>query len=125
MELHAAAQFEAHALSKDGRAFPAYVSVGAASPYFLITLRDLTDQAAVERQLVERTLRDQLTGLPARALFLEQVEQALLRRRVHGSTSEIAVVCLDVDRFKVINDSLGYHAGDELLIAVARRLDHR
>ncbi len=119
----ATAQFEAHALSKDGRAFPAYVSVGAALPYFLVTLRDLTDQAAIERQLVERTLRDQLTGLPARALFLEQVEQALLRRRVHGSTSEIAVVCLDIDRFKVINDSLGYHAGDELLIAVARRLE--
>jgi diguanylate cyclase (GGDEF)-like protein len=116
-------QFEAHALSKDGRAFPAFVSVGTASPYYLVTLRDLTDQTAIERQLVERTLRDQLTGLPARALFLEQVEQALLRRRIHGSTSEIAVVCLDIDRFKVINDSLGYHAGDELLSAVARRLE--
>jgi diguanylate cyclase (GGDEF)-like protein len=115
--------FEAHALARDGRAFPAAFAVGPASPGFLATLRDLTDQTAIERQLVERTLRDTLTGLPARALFLEQVEQALARRRVRGLGGEIAVVCLDVDRFKVVNDSLGFHAGDELLAAVARRLE--
>jgi diguanylate cyclase (GGDEF)-like protein len=115
--------FEAHALARDGRAFPAAFAVGPASPGFLVTLRDLTDQTAIERQLVERTLRDTLTGLPARALFLEQVEQALARRRLRGHGGEIAVVCLDVDRFKVVNDSLGFHAGDELLAAVARRLE--
>ncbi len=115
--------FEAHALARDGRAFPAAFAVGPASPGHFVTLRDLTDQTAIERQLVERTLRDTLTGLPARALFLEQVEQALTRRRARGTDSEIAVVCLDVDRFKVVNDSLGYHAGDELLAAVARRLE--
>lgn len=116
-------QFEAHALARDGRAFPAAFAVGPARTGFLVTLRDLTDQTAIERQLVERTLRDTLTGLPARALFLEQVEQALARRRSRGTGGEIAVVCLDVDRFKVVNDSLGFHAGDELLAAVARRLE--
>ncbi|MCM0021773.1 MAG: EAL domain-containing protein [Tagaea sp.] len=115
--------FEAHAIGRDGRAFPAAFAVGPASPGFLVTLRDLTDQTAIERQLVERTLRDTLTGLPARALFLEQVEQALARRRLRGGAHEIAVVCLDVDRFKVVNDSLGYRAGDELLAAVAGRLE--
>jgi diguanylate cyclase (GGDEF)-like protein len=115
--------FEAHALARDGRAFPAAFGVGPASPGSLVTLRDLTDQTAIERQLVERTLRDTLTGLPARALFLEQVEQALARRRSRGGFHEIAVVCLDVDRFKVVNDSIGFHAGDELLAAVARRLE--
>lgn len=119
----AGGHFEAHALARDGRAFPAAFAVGPAAPGFLLTLRDLTDQTAIERQLVERTLRDTLTGLPARTLFLEQVEQALARRRARGATHEIAVVCLDVDRFKVVNDSLGFHAGDELLAAVARRLE--
>ena len=119
----AGGHFEAHALARDGRAFPAAFAVGPATPGFLLTLRDLTDQTAIERQLVERTLRDTLTGLPARTLFLEQVEQALARRRARGATHEIAVVCLDVDRFKVVNDSLGFHAGDELLAAVARRLE--
>jgi diguanylate cyclase (GGDEF)-like protein len=68
-------------------------------------------------------LRDPLTGLPSRLLFTNRLSQALerlLRRR----GSYVAVLFLDLDRFKVINDSLGHHAGDKLILAVAERLRH-
>jgi diguanylate cyclase (GGDEF)-like protein len=68
-------------------------------------------------------LRDPLTGLPSRLLFTNRLSQALerlLRRR----GSHVAVLFLDLDRFKVINDSLGHHAGDKLIVAVAERLRH-
>jgi len=117
---------EIHALAVDGRAFPATLAVGpldaAGERWHVVTIRDTTDQARVERQLVDRSLRDALTGLPTRALFLEQVEHALARRRGGTATGEIAAVCIGLDRFKLVNDSLGYPAGDELLTAVAVRL---
>jgi diguanylate cyclase (GGDEF)-like protein len=68
-------------------------------------------------------LRDPLTGLPSRLLFSNRLSQALERlhrRRGH----QVAVFFLDLDRFKVINDSLGHHAGDKLIVAVAERLRH-
>jgi diguanylate cyclase (GGDEF)-like protein/PAS domain S-box-containing protein len=117
---------EVHALSLDGRAFPATLSVNAISgidaAWHVVSIRDVTDQTRAHRQLVDRTLRDALTGLPTRALFLEQVEHALARRRAGSADGEIAVICIGLDRFKLVNDSLGYPAGDELLAAVAARL---
>jgi PAS domain S-box-containing protein len=66
-----------HALAVDGRAFPATLGVGpidaGGERWHVVTIRDTTDQVRVERQLVDRSLRDALTGLPTRALFLEQV----------------------------------------------------
>jgi diguanylate cyclase (GGDEF)-like protein/PAS domain S-box-containing protein len=81
--------------------------------------------AAVERHGEEEisrqaALQDPLTGLPNRTMALDRLEQALRRRRRNGTN--VAALMLDLDRFKVINDSLGHGAGDELLLALAPRL---
>jgi diguanylate cyclase (GGDEF)-like protein len=81
--------------------------------------------AAVERHAEEEisrqaSLTDPLTGLPNRTMALDRLRQALSRRRRDGSN--VAALMLDLDRFKVINDSLGHGAGDELLLALAPRL---
>jgi diguanylate cyclase (GGDEF)-like protein/PAS domain S-box-containing protein len=84
--------------------------------------RDLTAQIEAETALAHQALHDALTGLPNRALILDRLEQMLARtRRNHG---KCAAMFLDLDNFKDINDTLGHHAGDELLVAVAERLSN-
>jgi diguanylate cyclase (GGDEF)-like protein/PAS domain S-box-containing protein len=82
---------------------------------------DITDRKQAESQLLHDALHDALTGLPNRALFLNRLEMALQRSRRDPRT-HFAVLFLDLDRFKVINDSLGHRLGDELLVALAERL---
>ena len=83
----------------------------------MVTFRDVTAQAELRR----RAYLDPLTGLPNRILLLDHLDESLGRRR---RTDQIAVLFLDLDHFKVINDTLGHAAGDALLIGVAQRLRH-
>src|ERR671921_43624 len=110
---------------KDGTSFPVeYMSspirkdgevVGA-----VVTFKDITERKALEQQLHQQAFHDLLTGLPNRALFMDRLERALTRANRRGN--KVAVLFMDLDNFKVINDSLGHNAGDQLLIGVAERL---
>ncbi len=88
---------------------------------FAGSLTDVTDRKYQEAQAVHDALHDPLTQLSNRALFLDRVAQSLARARRSGM-GRFAVLCLDLDRFKLVNDSLGHRQGDELLAAVGRRL---
>ena len=83
---------------------------------------DITDRKRAEQQAIHDALHDSLTGLANRTLFLERVRQALARRLRHPST-KFAVVYLDLDRFKLVNESLGHVHGDDMIIAASRRLE--
>jgi len=90
------------------------------SLYVLIQIEDVTARKRAEGQLVYRALHDELTGLPNRALVVEHLGNALARARRTGAT--VAVLFLDLDDFKSINDSFGHTVGDEFLTRVAARI---
>ena len=82
---------------------------------------DITNRKVAEAQLRHDALHDALTGLPNRVLLTERIERCLVRQRREPGF-RCAVMFIDLDRFKVINDSLGHNVGDALLVAIARRL---
>lgn len=82
---------------------------------------DITDRRSAVDRLKHDAFHDSLTGLPNRAFFMDRLERAVATRRFQPE-HEFAVLFLDLDRFKVINDSLGHTFGDKLLVAVAERL---
>jgi diguanylate cyclase (GGDEF)-like protein/PAS domain S-box-containing protein len=86
----------------------------------VLNSRDVTERHALEAELRDRALRDDLTGLANRALFSDRVEHALSRAKRRPGPN--AIVYLDLDAFKGVNDTLGHAAGDALLQEVARRL---
>ncbi|MEH1838451.1 MAG: EAL domain-containing protein [Nostoc sp.] len=82
---------------------------------------EINSRQKLQSQLLDIALHDSLTGLPNRVLFIRRLENALNRTK-QESNYQFALLFLDCDRFKVINDSLGHLVGDELLIAIAHRL---
>ena len=87
----------------------------------VIVNRDITDRKRAEEKLVHQSFHDGLTDLPNRALFLDRLRRAVTLSRRH-SDFKFAVLFIDIDEFKVFNDSLGHAAGDSLLIQIAQRL---
>jgi diguanylate cyclase (GGDEF)-like protein len=87
----------------------------------VINLRDITKQKAIELELRTQVFYDSLTTLPNRALLLDRIKQAISRATRHAGT--IGLLFIDLDNFKRVNDSLGHHWGDALLVATAKRLN--
>jgi diguanylate cyclase (GGDEF)-like protein/PAS domain S-box-containing protein len=103
-----AAAVEVHETHQEGQA------------HFIVSVRDLTGQRQTQEKLQYLANFDSLTGLPNRALFRDRLEQAMERARRSGQA--MALMFLDLDRFKVVNDSLGHEVGDRLLCHVAETL---
>jgi len=93
------------------------------TPNLIFQIQDISDRKEAEEKLHHDAFHDALTGLPNRALFADHVKLAiarLQRRKDHT----FAVLYIDLDRFKVVNDSLGHMGGDQLLVGIARRLEY-
>lgn len=115
---------EYNGLKKDGTEFPLEISLSswetAKGLFYSGIIRDVTERKSLEDQLTHQALHDPLTKLANRVLFRDRVEHSLTR--VGRKKAPVAVLFLDLDNFKNINDSLGHAAGDQLLISVAERL---
>lgn len=118
--------YESRLLHKDGQTrIIATISAGPVEQdgemLTMGTVRDITEQKRIERQLRHNATHDPLTGMPNRTLFVERLRKAMTYAIGRGHIS-YAVLFLDLDGFKVVNDSLGHAAGDQLLMEIAHRL---
>ena len=122
-----ASQMEKRYIHKSGHEVWVHWSVSlvrdqySKSVHLIFQIQDITDRKLAEQQLHHDAFHDALTGLPNRALFMDHLKLAIARSRRHVTT-KFAVLYLDLDRFKVINDSLGHTIGDQLLVGIADRL---
>lgn len=121
-------QIEKRFIAKNGRTVDTLLKVVVVRDannkplHFNNQIVDITERKHMEQQLLHDALHDALTGLPNRALFMDRLEQQLKRSQSQGGYL-FAVLFLDLDRFKVVNDSVGHLIGDKLLIEIARRLE--
>jgi diguanylate cyclase (GGDEF)-like protein/PAS domain S-box-containing protein/hemerythrin-like metal-binding protein len=111
---------------KDGTTVPVQIAItvlrdaaGKASGYLAVA-NDITARKQAEASLRHMADHDALTGLPNRALLADRLRMAM--RQARRSKCQVSVLMLDLDQFKQVNDSLGHHLGDQLLLAVAERL---
>ncbi|HEX5514160.1 MAG TPA: diguanylate cyclase, partial [Gammaproteobacteria bacterium] len=112
---------------RDGSTFPALLTLSAVLDEFgrfsgcVGIASDITVRKEVERKLEHNAFHDALTGLPNRMLFADRLSHSIARGAREGG--RYAVMMMDLDRFKIINDSLGHMVGDELLIQFSRRVE--
>lgn len=115
---------EIHALHRDGHEFPVEISVSVIdSPdlqEFSAYIRDISERKHAEKVIWNQANFDALTGLPNANLFLQKLEHEI--RSCDRSNQSLALMYLDLDRFKDVNDSLGHEMGDQMLIDIAARL---
>lgn len=110
---------------KNGELFPEWLSIRSVHDragklaYFVASFSDITETKRTQERLAHQTYHDALTGLPNRALFKDRLDRALVAARAHG---KVALLFIDLDRFNLVNDSLGHAAGDQVLKGVAARL---
>ncbi len=111
---------------KGGEAFPAFVTIGRITDHrgrlqnYIEIFADITDRKLEEQALLKLAHHDPLTGLPNRALFMDRLEVAMATAKRTGQKA--AVLFIDLDKFKPVNDELGHEAGDILLCEIAKRL---
>src|SRR5207248_6572459 len=109
---------------RDGTRFPMDIAISNMAvdthKQYIMCVRDITERKQAEEALEHQALHDLLTGLPNRVLLHDRLDQALMTARQHGEP--LALLIVDLDRFKDVNDTFGHHAGDQLLRQIGPRL---